>query len=313
MNFLHLAASLLVTASSVNAMGDLGFCIGTKDNSGVCKYTDGYKEDLQKLAPYTNTIRFYSTSDCNTLQWLAPALVSENFKAVVGIWPTDDTHYQMDKDAASTYLPQMSVDNVVAFTVGSEALYRKDLTPQQLADKISDFKNFVSGIKDKDGKSYSSVPVGTADSWNVLVDGYNAPTVQACDIVLANAFSYWQGQVMNNASYSFIDDIMQAVQQVQSIKGTDDIDFWVGETGWPTDGGNYESAQPSVDNAETFWQQGICAIRAWGINTFVFEGFDEAWKPPSTGQNGQEVQGVERFWGVYDANGTLKYDLSCKF
>ena len=113
---------------------------------------------------------------------------------------------------------------------------------------------------------------------------------------------------MQNASYSFFDDIMQALQTIQGIKGSTDIDFWVGETGWPSDGTNYESSYPSVDNAKQFWKEAICAIRAWGINVCVFEAFDEAWKPNTSG-----TSDVEKHWGVYDASNNLKYSLGCSF
>ena len=42
-----------------------------------------------------------------------------------------------------------------------------------------------------------------------------------------------------NASYSLFDDVMQALQTLQTAKGSTDIEFWVGETGWPTDGSSY--------------------------------------------------------------------------
>jgi glucan 1,3-beta-glucosidase len=49
---------------------------------------------------------------------------------------------------------------------------------------------------------------------------------------LCNAFSYWQGQVIGNATGSFFDDIMQAFGHIQAVSGsTDKPELWVGETG----------------------------------------------------------------------------------
>ncbi|KAF5096493.1 hypothetical protein DV451_004210 [Geotrichum candidum] len=303
------AASAISMLTAVNAMGNLGFNLGVKRNSdGQCKEVADFKRDFEEMSPYTNIVRVYAASDCNTLANFGPALEQTNFKAFLGVWPNDDAHFAAEKEALQTYLPSISVDNVVAFTVGSEALYRKDMTASELADKITDIKNFVSNIKDKNGKSFGSVPVGTADSWNVLVDGGSAPVIKASDILLSNAFSYWQGQTQANSSYSFFDDIMQALQTVQSVKGSTDIQFWVGETGWPTSGENFEISEPSVENAAYFWQNAVCAIRAWGINTLVFEAYDESWKPDTSG-----IGGVEKYWGVLNDDGTSKYDLNCKF
>jgi glucan 1,3-beta-glucosidase len=238
---------------------------------------------------------------------LGPAAEEAGFQVMFGIWPNDDAHFEEEKQALKDYLPNISVDTVKVFTVGSEALYREDLTADELAEKINDIKDTLKDIKDKNGKSYSSVQVGTVDSWNVLVDGGSKPAIDAADFVFANAFSYWQGQTSKNASYSFFDDIMQALQTIQAAKGTD-IDFWVGETGWPTEGTNFESADPTLENAKNYWQNAICAIRGWGVNVAVFEAFDEEWKPNTSG-----TSDVEKHWGVFDENNKPKFDLSCDF
>ena len=80
---------------------------------------------------------------------------------------------------------------------------------------------------------------------------------------------------MNNATNSFFDDIMQALQHVQDIKGVIDVPFWVGETNWPTGGKDFKSAVPSTDNAAEYWRDAICKMLYYGVNTFVFEAFDE--------------------------------------
>lgn len=286
----------------------LAFNLGVKDNSGNCKTAEEYQSDFKTLGGSSKIVKTYAVSDCNTLQILGPAAESAGFQVMFGIWPTDDAHFQAEKQALSDYLPNISVDTVKVFTVGSEALYRDDLTASQLAEKIDEVKDLLKGIKDKNGKSYGDVQVGFVDSWNVIVDGASQPAIKEADFVFANAFSYWQGQTSQNASYSFFDDIMQALQVIQTTKGSTDINFWVGETGWPTDGTAFESSEPSVDNAKNFWQEAICAIRGWGVNVAVFEAADEAWKPNTSG-----TSDVEKHWGVWDANGNLKYSIDCKF
>jgi len=54
---------------------------------------------------------------------------------------------------------------------------------------------------------------------------------------LVNAFGYWQGQDISNATVTYFDDIMQAFNHIQTVAGSlDSIELWNGETGWPTDG-----------------------------------------------------------------------------
>lgn len=288
-------------------MTKLAFNLGVKDNAGSCKSADEYKSDFSVLSGQSKIVRTYAVSDCNTLQILGPAAEEAGFQVMFGIWPTDLVHFEEEKNALKSYLPKISKSTVKVFTVGSEALYRDDLSASDLASAINEVKDLLGEINDKNGESYGDIPVGTADSWNILVDGGSLPAIKAADFVFANAFSYWQGQTKENASYSFVDDIMQALQVIQTAKGSTDLgNFWVGETGWPTQGTSFEDSEPSVENAKNYWKDAICAIRAWGVNVCVFEAFDEAWKPDTSG-----TSDVEKYWGVWDENYSLKYSLSC--
>ena len=54
---------------------------------------------------------------------------------------------------------------------------------------------------------------------------------------LVNAFGYWQGQKISNATATYMDDLQQAIGHIQELSGSiDGIEIWNGETGWPTDG-----------------------------------------------------------------------------
>lgn len=74
-------------------------------------------------------------------------------------------------------------------TVGSETLYRGNFTGPELADKISTVK----------GKLPKGVKVGTADSWNKFADGTGDAVISTADIIMVNAFAFWQGASRDNA------------------------------------------------------------------------------------------------------------------
>lgn len=74
-------------------------------------------------------------------------------------------------------------------TVGSETLYRGNFTGPELADKINTVK----------GKLPKGIKVGTADSWNKFADGTGDAVVSAADIIMVNAFAFWQGASRDNA------------------------------------------------------------------------------------------------------------------
>lgn len=101
------------------------------------------------------------------------------------------------------FIPKFGFENIYAITVGSESLYRKELTGVKLAAKIKEVKDVLKEL------GADSIPVGFADSWNMIVASDAKPAIEASNIILANAFSYWQGQKMDNATHSFFDDIMR--------------------------------------------------------------------------------------------------------
>ncbi|CAD0014132.1 unnamed protein product [Aureobasidium pullulans] len=119
------------------------------------------------------------------------------------------------------------------------------------------------------------VKVGTADSWNKFADG-------TADAVI-------KGGPITNATRTFFDDIQQALAHIQTVSGSlNAIEFW---------------------NAQTYYDDAICGILAYGVNTFVFEAFDEPQKPAAIGDSGAE--GDERHWGVMTSDRTPKFPLTC--
>ncbi|MCJ1403039.1 glycoside hydrolase 3 protein [Xylographa trunciseda] len=294
-------AALATVPAAVSAAGTLGFALGNTLPDGSCKMQADYESDFDALKSVSTLVRTYSSSSCNTAQQILPAAAAKGFKVVLGVWPDTDDSYNLDKTALQSALSDSgNAGAVYAITVGSEALYRGSLTAQALLSKIKDMQS-----------TFPSMKIGTADSWNKFQDGTADPIIQGgVKLILANAFSYWQGQTTANSSHSYLDDLNQAFGHVQTVADSLDIEIWNGETGWPTDGGtNYESAMAGTQNAATFYQQGVCAALAWGFNVFYFEAFDEPSKPPSIGTNGESAD--ETHWGAYTADRVAKFPMSC--
>jgi exo-beta-1,3-glucanase (GH17 family) len=59
------------------------------------------------------------------------------------------------------------------------------MSPAELVKCINSIKTLLKGI------GYGSMKVGTADSWNLWVNGANVDVIRNCDIVLSNAFSVY--------------------------------------------------------------------------------------------------------------------------
>ncbi|EME88882.1 glycoside hydrolase family 17 protein [Pseudocercospora fijiensis CIRAD86] len=302
-----IAALALATVPSVLAAGEkgqMGFALGTKKPDGTCKYQADYEADFDAIKSNSGAtlVRGYSASDCNCAQYILPAAKSKGFKVMLGVWPDVEESFNADKKALMTYVPNFK-DQVYAITVGSETLYRGNFTGAQLLEKIQDVKKALGG----------DVKCGTADSWNKWADGTGDAVIKGgVDLILANGFSYWQGKAAgNDAKTTYLDDMQQALGHIQEVAGgLDKVEFWNGETGWPTDGGSdYEAAKAGTENAKTFYHQGFCGILDWGINAFYFEAFDEPWKPDSVGDNG--VAQKEGTWGAMTGDRKTKFNLKC--
>lgn len=65
---------------------------------------------------------------------------------------------------------------------------------------------------------------------------------------LVNAFGYWQGQKITNATATYLDDLQQAIGHIQELSGSiDGIEIWNGETGWPADGMSHTFVNLQLD------------------------------------------------------------------
>ena len=164
-----LAAAVMAAAPSVvSAGGTLGFALGNKMPSGVCKTQADFEADFVAIAANSaaKVVRIYAAADCDTAKNILPAAKNKGFQVVLGIWPDTDDSYTKDKAAVVTYAPQFPAQ-VYAVTVGSESLYRGNFTGDQLLAKIKDVKSALPTVK-----------VGTADSWNKYQDGTADPIIK---------------------------------------------------------------------------------------------------------------------------------------
>jgi glucan 1,3-beta-glucosidase len=245
---LALAAAPAVLAAS---KGKLGFALGTKNPDGTCKYQADYEKDFDAISTNTGSkiVRGYAASDCNAAQQILPAAKSKGFQVILGVWPDTEESFAADKEALTTYVPQYK-DQVYAVSVGSESLYRGNFTGEELLEKINDV-----------GKALPGTLIGTADSWNKYADGTADALIKGgVKLLMANAFAYWQGDnVGDGATKTYFDDIQQALGHIQEVAGSlDGFEFWNGETGWPTDGGDdYGKAKAGTKSAETYYHEAV--------------------------------------------------------
>ncbi len=250
--------------------------IGANQSPGNSISEDQIRKTLMQIKPYTTWIRTYGCTD--SLANVGKIAHSYGLKTAIGAWLSKDL-VANDKEIANL-IKIAKAGQADLLIVGSETLYRHDLTETQLVQYINKVKNEVPKIQ-----------VATSDTANMFI--LYPSIINSIDSVLANIYPYWDGQDINNAMTSLNS------QYVQLKKIAKDKKVIISETGWPSSGNTINKAVPSVENAAFYFKNFISWAKATKTQYFYFEAFDEPWK--GTPQAPQEAH-----WGIWDNNLKMK-------
>lgn len=230
--------------------------------------------DLALLATRFECIRTYSMTGLEGI----PALARKHgLKVMIGAWVNGNPVDTQKEIKALITAANDNPDVVTAVIVGNETLLRKEVTGKQLATLIRQVKSQVKQ------------PVTYADVWDFWLQYPEvAPEV---DFLTIHLLPYWEDNP------SGIDKALAHVAQVHDefAKRFAPKDILIGETGWPSEGRQRETALPSRVNEARFIR-GVVAMaeqRGWHYN--LIEAFDQPWKRASEGA-------VGGYWGLFDAD-----------
>jgi len=229
------------------------------------------------IAPYTKWIRSFSCIEGNEI---IPRIAHEfGLKTLVGAWLGDDKTLNEEEISGLIKLAKEGYVDIAA--VGNEVMYRKDLTEEELLTYIRRVKEALPDI-----------PVGYVDAYYEF--SARPKITEACDLVLANCYPYWEGC---HIDYSLVHVKQMYYQALHAGNGKKVI---ITETGWPSQGTGLDDAQPSESNALRYFMN----MQKWSaeenIDLFYFTSFDESWKVGAEGD-------VGAYWGLWDKNENLKY------
>lgn len=233
---------------------------------------------LQTIQPFTNWIRSFSCTEGNEL---VPKVARElGLKTLVGAWlGTDEA--KNEKETAS--LIQLAKDGFVDIAaVGNEVLYREDLSEAALLAHLRNVREAIPG----------NIPVGYVDAYYEFTD--HPKVVDACDLILANCYPYWEGCGLEH-SLVYMKQMYQ-----QAVKAGGGKKVIITETGWPSRGESFEGAHPSETNAMSYFINAQQWSSEESIDLFYFSSFDESWKVGAEGD-------VGAYWGIWDKYEELKY------
>ncbi|KAK5146892.1 putative glucan endo-1,3-beta-glucosidase eglC [Cryomyces antarcticus] len=277
------AAAALAALSGVEAYWK-GFNVGANNPDGSCKtqqdWTNAFNT-LKNLPGHFTSVRVYAASDCNTLANAVPAALDTGIQLLVGVWIEDAAHFAAEKAALQAAINAHGHDWIIAISVGSEDLYRKDTSADTLAQQIYDVRGMVRAM---------GVPqeVGHVDTWTAWVDSANTAVIQACDFVGTDGYPYFQSSPIQNGASDFWTSVQNVRDVVNSVKPGTWV--WITETGWPISGDNFGAAVPSQSNLQAYWSNVACdAFKQ--AHTFWYAYQDYTANPSFglVGSNGQPV------------------------
>lgn len=232
---------------------------------------------MKIIAPYTKWVRSFSCIEGNEL---IPQVAREfGLKTLVGAWLGTDKDLNEQEINGLINLAKNGHIDIAA--VGNEVLYRNELSEAELLDYINRVKEAIPEVQ-----------VGYVDAYYEFTQHPNI--TQACDVILANCYPFWEGCHMD---YSLV--YMKQMYQ-QAIRAANGKKVIITETGWPSQGTNCKAAQPSMENAMRYFINTQQWAAEDNIDTFYFSSFDESWKVGSEGD-------VGAYWGLWDKNEQVKF------
>jgi len=257
---------------------------------GLCfsMYEDGQKpgdiiteEQVRRrmkiIKPYTGWVRSFSCIEGN--EHIPRIAHQEGLKTLVGAWLGDDLEMNEAEIEGLITLAKEGCVDVAA--VGNEVMYRKELTEEQLIGYINRVKEALPGI-----------PVGYVDAYYEF--SHRPRITEACDVILANCYPYWEGCPQEYALNHMREMYGQAAAAGNGKR------VIITETGWPSEGGSLGGAVSSAENAMRYFIN----AQAWSakddIEMFYFSSFDESWKVGAEGD-------VGAYWGLWDKDEKLKF------
>ncbi|MHA6193629.1 glycoside hydrolase family 17 protein [Pseudomonas wadenswilerensis] len=230
--------------------------------------------DLALLSQRFECIRTYSMTGLEGI----PAIARKyGLKVMLGAW-VNGNPVDTDKEIKALIASANANPDVVrAVIVGNETLLRKEITGDRLAELIGQVKSQVQ------------VPVTYADVWEFWLQ--HPQIAPAVDFLTIHLLPYWEDDPRG------IDDALAHVGEIRQVFGNRFApkDILIGETGWPSEGRQRETALPSRVNEARFIRGFVAMAEKNGWHYNLIEAFDQPWKRASEGA-------VGGYWGLYDAD-----------
>ncbi|MCJ1453513.1 hypothetical protein MMC28_003860 [Mycoblastus sanguinarius] len=292
-----------------------GFNYGSthSDNSAVVE--SDYQSDFTTAQNVVGTSGFTSAriytmiqaGTTNTPTEAIQAAINTKTSLLLGLWASaGQAGISSELAALSSAISQFGTaftDLIIGISVGSEDLYRISPTGIENMSGVGaspdDITNYIGQVRSAiSGTAASGKPVGHVDTWTAWVNSSNDAVISASDFIGMDAYPYFQNTMTNAITdgYSLFFAAYDAT--VDAVGGKP---VWVTETGWPVSGATENLAVPSLQNAQTYWDQVGCGRLFGNVNTWWYT-LQDAF--PTTPDPSFGIVGTT-------LSDTPLYDLSC--
>jgi exo-beta-1,3-glucanase (GH17 family) len=274
-----------------------------------CKSRSEVVRDLQLLSKITTRIRILSMVDCNqgATVWsvLNDELQNSSMEVWMGLWVGPDPQdFIDDYQALSDMMETITTfDNwrskLSGITVGSEAIYREDVTVGEAISNLETTKALL------DAYDLGDVPVAIVDIAPIYSN--NQDLRLASDIIMTNTFPFWEGLPVDAA----VDELEIDLGWLLDLPESKGKPFVLSEHGWPSAGYLDGVGVASPSNQLRYLQDSYCYLQQKGWAYYWFTAIDNDWRQKQDPNNT-----IEGNWGFLDANLFLKehfrgFEFSC--
>ncbi|MFV3304111.1 glycosyltransferase [Pseudomonas sp. NY15181] len=241
---------------------------------------DEIRSDLELVSKQTDNIRTYSVK--GSLADI-PRLAEEfGMRVSLGIWIGPDEAENEAEIERGIEIANNS-RSVVRVIVGNEALFRREVTVEQL-----------TGYLDRVRKSVK-VPVTTAEQWHIY-EKFPA-LAKHVDLIAAHVLPYWESTPMDTA----VPFVLERAKELRAKFPRKPL--LLAEVGWPSNGRMRGGADATQADQAIYLRTLTNALNKKGYNYFVVEAFDQPWKVGDEGS-------VGAYWGVYNAQRQPKFNFT---
>ena len=205
-----------------------------------------------------------------------PAAIKTNTSLLLGLWCSAGESFVSDEltalDTAISQYGDAFTSLVVGISVGSEDLYRNSESGVKneagVGASVEQITTYIQQVRDAVANTaLSGVPIGHTDSWGAWTNSSNTDVVRATDFLGADIYSYFEDNVDNSIDNAL--NIFQNLSQLTTdAAGSKPV--WITETGYPHDGPSFGKAEPSLANAQRYWNEVGCGLLFGRVNTWWF-------------------------------------------